>query len=196
MILKQKRLWDRRIFELKEDCIHVIFKTVDKEFEMSYKFDQIGSDKIKYKKKAFSIFTGVLFIVLLILGRWLLNDFEPKSNTELTVLFSILAFIFFIFGLIYYDNQKVEVAIIGGEKELVFLANSPSEVEVNDFLDAIINKRKDRIIRRGLSLSNKSLSNEYRMAYLNDLISEDYINDFEFEKYKSLFENNSKKIGF
>lgn len=196
MTLKQKHAWDKRTFELDDHTIKVKIKNTDNEVEVTYRLEQLGRDLIKYKNNKPSLFIIFLMLTFIIAYLALLKDYTPKNTLEMVIMILIWTFITVTVGYVIYALQKMEIGIVGGEKEIAFLESSPNKEEVDVFIKSVLSKRKKLIILRGLNLDDLAYSNNYRLSYLKELLNERYINEEEFKEYQKLFEDSSKNIGF
>jgi hypothetical protein len=180
-VLEQKRGLNYRKYTLFPDKVLVETKSTSKINKYEVRIEKLGF-QTQYQAdntlpaKIFLIICIAIPVALTILELLLHN----VGTTTLVVnyvcwcglaLFSIL------------KQHQDDIYLMGGDKNLVFYRNIPSEQKVLEFIDLIIKATKDNIKNKYLTFDPNTPDEEY-LARLNWLKETEMITEEEFENYK------------
>lgn len=179
--LKQRRLLSTKTFQLHENKIVIIEKSIFEDTEWEAGYDEIGLDLVKFKSRE-----GIGNVILF--GGLLIPCTHITYKTFTTHADIKLGFLFLFFWIMYatvlwWSIQKYFFAhfiLNGGDKTLTFFINSPDEKTVRLFIENIKTRKKEKM-KNDLTAFDPDLSFEEQLYQLKFLKRLEIINQNEFD---------------
>lgn len=197
--LKQRRIWDKRHFRLLNDGISVWVKTPRKEYEVKYKYEQLGFEVSTIRKKEISWIFIVLFFLGLATCLVLLRTSGVQSNAELLSISVIAGSVAVLLLLIWFETRKPLTILEGGEKQVTFLSNSPSKEAVQEFIAELHHRMAICLIRKQVRPEDPDLDSRQKIKSLNSLREQGIIPDGLYNEVLQIIHNirpDKSQIGF
>ncbi|GEO08812.1 hypothetical protein [Segetibacter aerophilus] len=180
-VLEQKRGFNYRRHTLFADKVLVETKSTSKIDKYEVRIEKLG---FQTQYQADNTMPGKIFLVVCILipvaltiSELLLHNVGMRNLIVNYVCWLGLA-IFSIF-----KQHQDDIYLVGGDKNLVFYRNIPSEQKVLEFIELVIKATKDNIKNKYLTFDPNTPDEEY-IARLNWLKETDMITEEELENYK------------
>lgn len=199
MILKQKKLFNKKEFEIKEDCLSIKTKNLTTSSEVSIPFEEIDVSNIVRSKSTDNvmlIITGIFFFFFVI------NVFNPENYKDGDDPFGVFVFLFLvtvICGLITYIKTKnISLIPTASGRFIEVINNNPSKSEQENFLDFLKNEVRT-YLKLKLSKIDYDLPKEPQLINFSWLREMKLISEFEYEELKNKLlrrSSNSDNIGF
>jgi hypothetical protein len=197
--LKQRRIWDKRHFRLLNDGISVWVKTPRKEYEVKYKYDQLGFEVSSIRKKEVSWIFIVLFFLGIGAGLFLIKNSTLESNSQLFTISFIAGSIALLLLLIWFETRKPLTVLEGGEKQVVFLSNSPNKTAVREFIGELHHRMAINLIRKQVRPEDPEVDSNQKIKQLNTLRDQGIIPDALYIEVLQLIKTvkpDNSPIGF
>ncbi len=182
---EQKRGINIRKFLLKSDKIIVETKTIRKNNKFEVKLDKIGFD-IHYQSD--NTFAGKIFVgicILLVIGSIIAFFLSTGKNTNIWIFNAIIWALMALFG--YFKPHQDDIYLVGGEINLVFYRDIPSEAAVLDFIEEIIEQAKI-YLKEKYTVFDSSTPEQDFYGRINWLRDREIISYAEYIEYKTYFE--------
>ncbi len=176
--LIQKRGMNYRKHFLYEDRVLVESKTLRSVTRYEVKLDELGSDKTY---QADNVTPGKISFAILILLPFLCfaaQLFEHKLQWPTLVFLTVTLWTLALLG--YFKQNKDDVFLTGGKKNLAFYRDVPNEKEVLRFIQAILDTKKELLKKRLTRFDDHTQEFEF-LARLNYLKNSDIITQEEFD---------------
>jgi hypothetical protein len=196
MELKQKRIWDKRHFKLLDDGVWFRYKSPTEDAELKVKYEDLGLDLVYVRKKSASLVFSVLTFVLVIAGKFLLEDANLEKISDLIFVIIFWLIIFLVLFLSWSDARKPLVGINGGEKSFSLLRNSPDEETVDRFINELHERIKDKIIKLRVRPNDNEYGFDYKKRMLDMLLEENIIDEKKFQIVLQQIKTSKSNIGF
>jgi hypothetical protein len=184
-VFEQKKLFSYRKHTLYEDKVTVEMKSAKDRAKYEVDIYKVGG-KLHYH--ADNTTPGkVMFLILLLLPIALHVIMLVQKNLDTRTLLLTYACCYLLNLLGLLKENADDIYLTGGEKNLVFFRNKPSEEEVLKFIDLVIKTRKEKIKKDNLFFDRNTSEEEYyyRLLWLRD---EGILNQEEYEVAKIDFE--------
>lgn len=185
MILKQKQGGKRKEFEiLNNTTLRIREKQSGELKEWTINLENIGYNLIYQSatRKRLYIMASILgaFLLFITIALFLSDDFMGNLPV---VIGSYL-----IFGLVIalslFSPLKKEIHLVGGGVNLTFFQDSPSQEEVNTFINEMIRLSKQILLNKYAKI-DPELPEETMFTQLNWLKNRDLITEEEYRELKS-----------
>lgn len=180
----QKKGFSLRKFTLTDNKITVETKTMARNNRYDVKIDMLGTD-LHYQsdsrkgKIVIMILTG-LGLLGMVIGYFTGN---VDGNQLMTFAFMSVIIIIILVSLKHNDD----IFLVGGQKNLVFYRNKPSEDKVVEFIEAIKDARKD-YFKKSFSSFDKTTTEEEYYGRLQWLKRQEMITADEYDELKHIFD--------
>ncbi|MEO8515175.1 MAG: hypothetical protein ABI426_00440 [Flavobacterium sp.] len=196
-ILKQKRLFHKREFEILESKLYYREKTIGKsDSDVKIPFEELSSHKsIRTTSSVVYLwcFLGAFFLGLIAFSSR--NDKDTDPDTW--IVFALLGFAALIAFFINQENSwKIKVT----NGTFVFLyKNKPNEKEVNEFIDNLFLARnkylRETYMKFDRNLNYEDLYKDLKwLRYVEAITKEEF--DDKYDELKKVFKYDKKTIGF
>lgn len=180
-VLEQKRGFNYRKHTIFEDKVLVEMKSISKIDRYEIRVDKLG---FQTQYQADNTLPGkIFFIVCLVIPVALIISELLFHNIGSRNLMVNCACWFFLALFALLKQNQDDIYLVGGDKNLVFYRNIPSEQKVLDFIVLINKTTKEYIKNKYLTFDPATPDEEY-WARLNWLKETEMITDEEFEDYK------------
>ncbi len=141
--LIQQKGFHYRAYFLREDDMIVHFRDLQQEREFSVDYIDLGLQfyrKAEYKYRGFAWLAAVVAVLtgLTAIAAWLLG-----TAWSVSTLFTVAGGSGLLSLLAFTSQKPAFLHLIGGEQQLSFLAEDPSEDELNEFLEELCTRIKD-----------------------------------------------------
>ena len=185
MILKQKQGGKRKEFEiLNNTTLRVREKQSGELKEWTVNLENIGYNLIYQSatRKRLYIMAAILgaFLLFITIALFLSDDFTGNLPV---VIGSYLIFGLLI-ALSLFSPLKKEIHLVGGGVNLTFFQDSPSQEEVNTFINEMIRLSKQILLNKYAKI-DPELPEETMFTQLNWLKNRDLITEEEYRELKA-----------
>jgi hypothetical protein len=187
ILLKQKRLFSRREFELTDKVVKVRTSSLKENLEYIVKLENLGnqvtyhSDNMIIKNVIVSIFA--LVPIALVLGYFFASD-PPDDKT---VLANLVIWIPLTIGLGLIKGKK-DTHIVGGAQSLTLYQDIPTKETVDKFVANVI-ERTRKTVRNKYFKVDSDLPEETQMNIYNWLVNSEFISEQEYQEIKEEYKN-------
>ena len=183
--LIQKQGFKGYEFLLLDDTISVKQVTITEKKEWVVKLDQLRYKTIIEKESSLirdlvAIFLGLCSLLIVILNT---ADHSDHMNTWSKI--ALCTINFWLAITMFFTPAKNELRLFGGSETLVFLSDKPSEKEVREFVDEIILRSKNVLLRK--YGADPDLPEQLMISQLSWLLDSDVINNDEFDVLKAIY---------
>jgi len=189
-ILKQKRLFSKREFDLTDQELSVKSQSLKEKKEFIIKLDTLGQE-IFYQsdppiiKNIIAMICGLVPIAITF-AYFFAKEPPDKATTIVNlILWTPMALILFL------SKGKNDVHIVGGQNTATFFRDIPDTKTVDTFVQKVIEKSKEYIYKKYAKVDT-DLPEEQQMSIFHWLYSRDMISEEEYERLKQ--EYKTKKI--
>lgn len=179
--LEQKRGFNYRRHTLYEDKVLVEMRSIRKIDRYEIRIDKLG---FQTQYQADNTLPGKIFLAVCVVIPTALIIVELAMHN--IGLRNLMVNCLCWFGLALFSLLKQhqdDIYLVGGDKNLVFYRNIPSEEKVLDFI-ALINRTTKEYIKNKYLTFDPATSDEEYWARLNWLKETELITEEEFEDYK------------
>lgn len=189
MILKQKRGFHRRTFELNEEKLTITTKSPGESKKWSVHISQIGDKRFYKRHSRFGKRILGFFFLSIAIALTLAFIIDGDKNANLPTF--ILGLIFSCgLGILSFKTPLEEELILkGGSETIGFILNSPSANELEYFIDEIITKNQ-KILLKEYGTFDPAMTLEDQTDNLFWLKSESIISPKQYERMKQEFKEN------
>lgn len=186
-ILKQKRLFSRREFELTDKEVKVKTSSLKENTEYTVMLEFLGN-QITYHSDNMIIKNVIVIIfglvpIALVLGYFFAN--EPPD--EGTVLLNLVIWIPLTIGIALTKGKK-DTHIVGGTQSLTLYQDIPSKEEVDNFVGSVI-ERTRKVVRSKYFKVDPDLPEETQINIFHWLVNSEFISEQEYEDIKEEYKN-------
>lgn len=200
MKLVQKKIWIQRNFELTDYGVKMCYKSPTKTNEVEVSYKSIKGDQERMLEGYLTFY--IIFRICTI--GWIVSyfaslavDWVTEKDTLVIILLGFTSLIIY-----YFTRQDLIKVSLDNDTKLYFFKNRPTENEVNNFIDAMI-ERRDELMRSMYLDFDEFDSYENQKHNLNILFNYKVIDQEEFQnekkRLKEMFnieEAQQKEIGF
>ena len=186
MVLKQKQGGKRKEFEILNNyMLRVKEKQSGELKEWTVNLESIGHNLIYQSatRKRLYILSSVLFAFLIFITVALFLSDDFMGNLPVVIGFYLLFGLMIALSL--FSPLKKEIHLVGGGANLTFFQDSPSNQEVNSFINEIIRLSKQQLLRKYAKidpeLPEDTMYNQLNWLKNRDLITEEEYNDLKNE---------------
>lgn len=179
--LKQKRIFDRKEFEIISNGLLIKEKSFSKYREVTVYFDQMTKEtgRIKEGKRGW-LTAAIIFLVIaiaLFASRLLGDEVEPAAEI-FWLSFGVVCY------LIYVMTYRDFLYLWCYDKTvIIFFNNKPSSEAVKAFINNILEKRK-QYLRAKYAKVDLDYNKESQMRTFKNLLDEEIISEDEFDDLK------------
>ncbi|MCX7852287.1 MAG: hypothetical protein N2383_05840 [Caldilineales bacterium] len=183
VVLKQKRLLERREFFLEPNRIRLFIKDLDGETEKYIPYETITPNT-----RSVTVQDGRVYIAAISFGIFALVGFALyflgiSSLMRWTPVWSVASIIFF--GFHFYKRRKYLLLDLTDNTSIFFLANNPSKESLQDFISSLYAMRK-KYIREKYFVFNPANDPDKEIARFRFLLEQEIISESEFEEMKKI----------
>ena len=183
--LIQKQGFKGYEFLLLDDTISVKQVTITEKKEWVVKLDQLRYKTIIEKESSLirdlvAIFLGLCSVLIVVLNT---ADHSNHMNTWSKI--ALCTINFWLAITMFFTPAKNELRLVGGSETLVFLSDKPSEKEVREFVDEIIQRSKKVLLRK--YDIDRDLPENLMISQLNWLLDMDIIDNEAFDVLKAKY---------
>jgi hypothetical protein len=183
LILKQRKLFSTKIFEIKDNSFRVEAKSFGGHTEYELKYEEITNRVIRRKMQHLYTLIPCILLFVLVLITLCSHLLEAKgSSWEDILLYAFLFLVFLVLAIFNFENV-VEVHLFGTGK-LLFYANSPNKIAVDNFITSLLKKHKEYLLNR-YAKADPYTSPEQLAVNLNTLRDRNIIDDEELENLRN-----------
>jgi len=181
--LIQKQGFTNFEFLLLDDTISVKQLTITEQKEWVVKLDHLGYETVLKKEasliiKLVAIFLGLCSVLIVIV-----NAADHSNHVNTWVWIALCTSNFWLATAMYFSPITNELRLVGDSEELVFLSDKPSEKEVREFVDEIIQRSKKVLLRK--YGTDPDLPEQLMIAQLNWLLDSGVIDNEVFDVLKA-----------
>jgi hypothetical protein len=191
MKLTQKQGFKRRFFEITDDEVKVSEKSMSGIKEWTIRLENLG-DQIYIEKnsKKGAILLGLFFLAFAVF--FVAVNAADKEKTVKPWIWVVIGAFYLLFStIIFLVPNRREIHVTGGHSTLSFFLDSPSETDVRNFVEIVINKSKKLLIEKYGKI-DPDLPEETMINQLNWLKNRDLITVKEYKDLKK--EYHTRKL--
>jgi len=190
MKLIQKQGSRRREFELTGNKLHVKTRSMGERNEYSIDIEYIGEEKYyKTYSRVGPRIVGSVFYVIMVIS---FIGFFQEENLTASENFGALLLGVVLFGglgtLAFLAPMRNELHLVGGSAQVMFLLNSPSKEEMENFINEII-ARSHKILIKKYCKIDPDLPEEVQINNLYWLKQRGLISEEDYEDLKQEYKN-------
>ncbi len=190
MRLVQKQGSRRREFELAENKLHVKTSSLGEKNEYSINIEYLGEEKYykTYSRVGPRIVGSVFYLIMVIT---FIGFFQERNMAAIENLGALLLGIVLFGGLgslAFFAPLRNELHLVGGSAQVMFLLNSPSKVEMEDFINELITRSR-RILTDKYSKVDPDLPEEIQINNFYWLVQRGLISQEDYEDLKQEYYN-------
>jgi hypothetical protein len=190
MKLAQKQGSRRREFELIGNKLHVKTKSMGEKNEYSIDIEHLGEEKYykTYSRVGPRIVGSVFYAILVMTLIVFFQEENWRSGENLGILISAILFCGGFGSLAFFGPMRNELHLVGGSAQVMFLLNSPSKEEMENFINEII-ARSRKILTEKYSKIDPDLPEEVQINNLYWLKQRGLISEEDYEDLKQEYRN-------
>jgi len=182
-ILKQRNLFITREFEISDRFLKVNISKPLSSIEDEFNLEDISTKTVR-KRSPNKVLMYISLALLVFMLITIISHFTEKDGSSLLdILVYAILFVPSLF-LFYITYQNVVHLILNDKRYLIFYANSPTKLEVDEFLENIKQNQKKYLLNRYAKqdpyVSDEQLANNLQWLYDRKIITET-----EFEELRS-----------
>ncbi len=190
MKLKQKQGSRRREFELIGNKLYIKTKSMGERNEYSIDVEYLGHERfLKTHSPVGPRIVGLFFyafMILVIIGAFMDGSWD-EGYTYGTLILGILVG-GGIGSLAFFAKMRDELHLVGGSAQVMFLLNSPSKKEMDEFVEEII-LRSRKVLLEKYSKIDPDLPEETQINNLYWLKERGLISEEKYEDLKQEYKN-------
>jgi hypothetical protein len=190
MKLVQKQGSRRREFELLNNKLNIKTRSLGEKNEYSINIEYLGDEKYyKTYSRVGPRIVGLVFYAIMVIT--LIVFFQEENWTSSENLGNLFLGILFGGGLgslAFFAPLRNELHLVGGSAQVMFLLNSPSKEEMDNFINEII-ARSRRILTDKYSKIDADLPEEVQINNLYWLKQRGLISEEDYEDLKQEYRN-------
>jgi hypothetical protein len=152
-LYQKDSFFHKKWFEITEEGLSVISKSLLSNTELFVKFEDIGVKIIKSKKGKKGWIIASIICLLLSVGLFFYEKTGGNTDKNAFVVYLVLSIVFGVVFLITYESSFY-LADNNSKNAITFLIDKPSKQELNDFIDALKIERKKVLIAKYGQLTN------------------------------------------
>ncbi|MFN0204406.1 MAG: hypothetical protein ACKVTZ_23005 [Bacteroidia bacterium] len=189
MKLVQKRLFEKRTFELGEKEVSFTYQTFAETVHSTVKYDEVGQDRAYIQKKQ-PTWNGLLLMI----GATVLTAIliHPRLLGDHPVLMMAWVVCMIYLGIEIYDSRKKVLLITGGQKNLTLLADTPNTQAVDDFLKELNAKVQARLVYMHVRLHDSEMPQAHKEQNLKRLYEADAISEEKYNEVLDVLQKTEK----
>ncbi len=192
MILKQKQGLNTKEFELTDKIIRIKSTSAFGEMkEWSVNLEFLGDSKFyeSHSRKGPKLLALILSAFIIFVTIAFLVDDDKAQNVW--VLLGVYALFGGMIALLLFSPMRNELHLVGGANQISFFMNSPSKLEVETFVEEVVQRTK-RILLDKYGRIDPDLPEDTQMNQLNYLKNRDLISEELYEQLK--FDYKTQKM--
>lgn len=195
MKLEQKYALYKNEFILTDENLIIKAKTQDEKEERTINLELIGHDKIykSHSKGIYNIVSILLILFIIFSTIVFFKDFDKNFPSNLPIIIGIILFFGTLSTLMLILPKKEEVFLVNGQIPIRLFSNSPSEEEVEKFINQIIINSKN-LLKKKYGKIDTDLPEETQFNQFNFLRMKNIISEEEYDKLKKQYKQE-KLIG-
>jgi hypothetical protein len=195
MKLKQKQGSRCREFELNDNVLYVKTKSFGEKNEYRIDLEYLGDEKFfKTHSRLGPRIIGVIFFAIMLVAVY--GFFSEENRSESSNVVGLIIGVIFGGGvglLAFLSPMRNELHLVGGSAQVMFFLNSPSKVEMENFIEEII-KRNHSLLLEKYGEIDPDLPEEIQMSNLYWLKNRCLISEEEYEKLKQEYKTRRLMI--
>jgi hypothetical protein len=180
--LKQKKYLEHREFKIFEKEVTVKIRKNYEQTEWTIPFEELGFKKVYQSnpKTLNYIVVSVVTVFLLVMT----SVFFFQKNSIDSATYYVNLFLWGLIAIIFsFVGKKNELFLTGGQTSLAFLRDRPSEKQVDQFIEKLIESAKKHLKKKYTRI-DKDLSEEIQLNNFYWLRNIEIITDEEYEALK------------
>jgi len=183
--LIQKQGFTCNEFILLDDTLSVRQVTFTEKKEWVLKLDKIGFEIVTKKEasliiKLVAIYLGLCSVIMVIA-----NAVDHSNHMSTWCWIALSTINFWLATMMFFTPVTNELCLVGGSEKLVFLSDKPSEKEVREFVDEIIQRSKKVLLRK--YDIDRDLPENLMISQLNWLLDMGIIDNEAFDVLKAKY---------
>lgn len=190
MKLTQRQGSRHREFELIENRLHVKTSSLGEKNEYTIDIEHLGAEKYykTYSRVGPRIVGAVFYVLMLMVIIGFLQEDHWTASENLGALILGILLCGGLGSLAFFAPLRNEIHLVGGSAQVMFLLNSPSKEEMENFINIIIT-RAQRILTDKYSKVDPDLPEEIQINNFywlkqRGLISEEHYEELKQEYYR------------
>jgi hypothetical protein len=151
-----------KAFVLREDDIHVQSRDFEEELEYSLDYTDLGLRTYRQSARKYRALQGLIFLAMGMVVITFLAAPNPTQLVHPSVSWGVLAIGELGLAFIRLHQEPALIYLTGGQKQISFLADHPSEEELDSFVKELMKRIKDAYRETYLSKEDKLSDKEHR----------------------------------
>jgi len=190
MKLIQKQGSRHREFELIGNKLHVKTKSLGEKNEYSIDIEYLGEEKYykTYSRVGPRIVGSVFYVIMVIAFIGFFQEENWTASENLGALFFGIILFGGLGSLAFFAPLRNELHLVGGSAQVMFLLNSPSKEEMENFINELIAKSHKILIEK-YSKIDSDLPEEVQINNLYWLKQRGLISEEDYEDLKQEYRN-------
>jgi len=181
--LIQKQGFTCNEFLLLDDTLSVKQATITENKEWVVKLDQLRYETVIEKEASLirnlvAVFLGLCSVLIVIA-----NAADHSNHMSTWFWIALCTINFWLATAMFFTPVTNELQLVGGSEKLVFLSDKPSEKEVREFVDEIIQRSKNVLLRK--YGTDPDLPEQLMISQLNWLLDIGVIDNETFDVLKA-----------
>lgn len=191
---KQKKLFTSKEFFIENDGIRIKEKKLGRYEERKALFENISSQiYVQTVNKLGWLYASIVSLVFTLTFVLPINESDEVDNYYAIFWLVVCIFCFVVYII---NRQDYKYLLCNNDQHISFMRNSPSEDNVNIFINTVIDKR-DNYLRDRYGKIDLGYSIEDQLQRFRRLYEEKIITNEEFENLsRQLMKGTAKDIGF
>jgi hypothetical protein len=148
--------------------------------------ENLGHKRIKKKDSGIMKISVSLFLLLSSFFFITINAYDHSKHMSTWLWMAIGILYGWLSTLMLLSPQDNELRLTNGNEDLVLLTDKPSEKEVNEFVDEIIKRSRDVILKK-YGTVDADLPEKLMISHLNWLLQIGVIDNDEFNKKRAQY---------
>lgn len=179
----QKKRFNKRKFKLTHSSIQIESTSQNANNRYEVALENIGT-KLHYHAES----KRQYFIAAIVMGSLYLSivALHLAGRVEQNVVMGLSAPTGIVLSVLLLRSYKDDIFLVGGQTNIVFYRTKPSEKEVLEFINLIIEQRKNYLKSKYTDFDATTSDGEF-FARLNWLRSQDIITTEEYQDYENSF---------
>jgi hypothetical protein len=196
-ILKQRKLFTIKIFEITDKSLKVSIKKWFNYVEDEFTFEEVTTKTTRKQSiNMYAFIPGLLCLVGLVITT--ISHFEQKKDSSsVSDMWFYFILMCVLLSIAYLTYEKMINLSLTDRRIITLYQNSPSEKEVSDFLDLLKKEQKKFLLWRYAKhdpyVSIEQLADNLSWLYDRNIINE---NELDQLRSKLLGKSNDAQVGF